>query len=260
MKSLKVMSYNIHKGFSINRQFTLAKIKDFIRQHHSDIVFLQEVVGENTKHKKKITEWPLDSQLEFLADSVWSHHAYGKNSIYDHGHHGNAVLSSWPILVYENIDISTNRLEDRGLMHVVISREGEQIHLLCAHLDLLEKGRQIQLKKIVQRVKEHIPDNEPLILAGDFNDWREKATDIFFNELGLVEVFHKLHGEHALTFPSRKPHLPLDRIYVRGFEPLTARCLTTNSLSELSDHGAMIAEISRPLNLAAAALPKPETP
>jgi endonuclease/exonuclease/phosphatase family metal-dependent hydrolase len=245
MKSINVMSYNIHKGFSINRQFTLGKIKEFIRTHHTDLVFLQEVVGQNSKQQKKIAEWPMDSQLEYLADSVWSHHAYGKNSIYDHGHHGNAILSSWPILVYENIDISTNRLEDRGLMHVVVSRDGEKIHLLCVHLDLLEKGRQIQLKKIIQRIREHIPDGEPLILAGDFNDWREKASKLFLDELGLIEVYHSLYGKHALTFPSRKPHLPLDRIYVRGFEPVAARCLTTNSLSELSDHGAMTAEIKR---------------
>ena len=245
MKPIKVMSYNIHKGFSMNRQFTLEKIRDFIRKHSADVVFLQEVVGENMKLRKKHAEWPLDSQLEFLADSVWSHHAYGKNAVYDHGHHGNAVLSAWPILSYENINISTNPIEKRGLLHATISREGEQLHLLCSHLNLLERGRRTQIKKIIERIRNHVPDGEPLILAGDFNDWREKISTALLEELGLVEVFFKIHGKHALTFPSREPYLALDRIYVRGFECLTAQCFTSASLQELSDHGALLAELGR---------------
>lgn len=245
MKPIRVMSYNIHKGFSLNRQFTLDKIRDFIRQHSADILLLQEVVGENIKMKKKLATWPIDSQLEFLADSVWSHHAYGKNAIYDHGHHGNAILSAWPIITYENIDISTNPIEKRGLLHATISREGEKLHLLCSHLNLFESGRKIQLRRIVERIKTYIPDGEPLILAGDFNDWREKASSVFLQELGLSEVFLKLHGKHALTFPSREPYLALDRIYVRGFECISARCYTSPSLWELSDHGALYAELKR---------------
>lgn len=243
--AIKVMSYNIHKGFSMNRQYTLGAIKDFIRQNHADIVFLQEVIGENIKYKKKITDWPIDSQLEYLADSVWSHHAYGKNAVNDHGHHGNALLSSWPIINYENINISTNPLEKRGLLHGTIHRDGESIHLLCAHLNLFEKGRTIQMGKIIDRIKKLIPENEPLILAGDFNDWRERISGQLNKELGLVETHQLLHGKHALTFPSSAPKIALDRIYVRGFECVTARCLTSPALGELSDHAALLSEIKR---------------
>src|SRR5690606_13695010 len=106
-------------------------------------------------------------------------------------------------------------------------------------------GRKVQLQRIIERIKSQIPDGEPLILAGDFNDWREKASSVFFEELGLVEVFLKLQGKHALTFPSREPYLALDRIYVRGFECLSARCYTSPSFWELSDHGALYAELGR---------------
>ena len=47
--SIKVMTYNIHKGFSIgNRRFILHDIKDSLRHVDADVVFLQEILGERT--------------------------------------------------------------------------------------------------------------------------------------------------------------------------------------------------------------------
>ena len=79
-----------------NRRFTLEKIRNSLRESNANVVFLQEVVGENTRQRKRISAWPDSNQMEFLADSVWEHYAYGKNAIYQHGHHGNAILSEIP--------------------------------------------------------------------------------------------------------------------------------------------------------------------
>lgn len=47
--SLKVLTYNIHKGFSAtNLRFILHEIKSSLRHINADIVFLQEVQGERT--------------------------------------------------------------------------------------------------------------------------------------------------------------------------------------------------------------------
>ena len=55
MSVLRVLSYNVHKGFcSANRQFLLEKIRQSIRVVDADVVFLQEVVGENTQHASQI--------------------------------------------------------------------------------------------------------------------------------------------------------------------------------------------------------------
>ena len=111
--SLQVLSYNIHKGFSSgNRNFVLHQIREAIRTVRADLVFLQEVLGEHREHQRKYSaHWERDSQFEFLADEVWPHFAYGKNAIYTSGHHGNAILSRYPFTFFENIDISTNRME-----------------------------------------------------------------------------------------------------------------------------------------------------
>ena len=43
---IKVLSYNIHKGFNANNSaFVLDEIRQAIRRSGSDLVFLQEVLG-----------------------------------------------------------------------------------------------------------------------------------------------------------------------------------------------------------------------
>lgn len=243
---LKILTYNIHKGFSFDRRFVLSAIKHAIQTSGAELVFLQEVIGEHKVHAKKFADWPMEPQLEFLADTVWPHYTYGKNAIYSEGHHGNAILSRRPFVSYENIDISNSRLERRGLLHAIIAIDKTQrsdLHVICVHLDLFEKGRTRQYERIVKRIHEHVPDNSPLIIAGDFNDWRESASPVLEAELGVREVFHYLHGQHAKSFPSWFPFLPLDRVYVRGLEPLEAWCFTESPWSQLSDHGALFAQM-----------------
>lgn len=243
---LRILSYNIHKGFSLDRRFVLSAIKDAIQTTQAELVFLQEVVGEHSKHSQKVSNWPIEPQLEFLADTLWPHFAYGKNAVYTEGHHGNAILSRRPFIGYENIDISNSRYERRGLLHAIVSEltpGSHDLHVICVHLDLFEKGRIRQYERIVRRIHENVPDSCPLIIAGDFNDWRETATPILEQELGVREVFLHLYGKHARSFPSWFPFLPLDRIYVRGLTGLSAACFTEPPWSQLSDHGALLATL-----------------
>ncbi len=239
---LTALSYNIHKGFALSQKFVLGGIRERIRSVQADVVFLQEVQGDHSRHQKSIKDWP-GPQLEYLADSVWSYSAYGKNAVYLHGHHGNAILSKYPILAFENIDISNNRFERRGILHAIVEWEGAPLHLLCVHLDLTDKGRRRQNDHIVQRIEKNIPPNERLILAGDFNDWRGLATAHFEERLNLKEVFMTTTGAHAKTFPSPFPFLTLDRMYLRGLKPTRAKCHDGNPWSQLSDHVAIEATL-----------------
>jgi endonuclease/exonuclease/phosphatase family metal-dependent hydrolase len=65
-------------------------------------------------------DWPPVPQYEFLADSIWPQYAYGKNVVYPHGDHGNAVMSKYPILYHRNHDASVEGPEKRGLLHCVL--------------------------------------------------------------------------------------------------------------------------------------------
>ena len=59
MKTLRVLSYNIHKGFAIgNKTYVLDLIRQSIQKFQADLVLLQEVVGEHEKHFNKETNTP----------------------------------------------------------------------------------------------------------------------------------------------------------------------------------------------------------
>ncbi len=241
MFKLRVLTYNLHKGFdTLGRKFALQSIRKVLHQTEADLVFLQEVVGEDHRKIFLKDNYPRQSQFEFLADTVWHHYSYGKNAVTEDGHHGNAILSLYPIKRWTNVNISTNRFEKRGLLHCVIPIPKTRIslHAICVHLNLLERGRKKQLKSLAERIREHVPANSPLIVAGDFNDWRDRASPFLAKECRLKEAYSSLHGDPAATFPSMSPVLKLDRIYVRGLEIVEASVLKKKPWRSLSDHCA----------------------
>ncbi len=242
MQSFKVLTLNIHKGFSAgNRRFTLESIRANLRETGSNLVFLQEVIGENEKHREVIEGWPETNQFEYLADTVWEHYAYGKNAIYQHGHHGNAILSELPIESFDNIDLSTMSISQRGLLH---GRLENGIHLLCVHLGLLESERKQQFRKLIQYICNELPHDAPLILAGDFNDWRRSGHKLLVRHCGLREAGQLINKKLSLTYPALLPLLPMDRIYLRGFAVQHHEVLTDSNWRQLSDHCAMVCEIT----------------
>ena len=245
MRPLRVATLNIHKGLSqFNRRMVIHELREGLRALEPDLVFLQEVLGLNERHALRFASWPHTPQYEFLAEAGWQH-AYGRNAVYDHGHHGNAVLSRHPILSTANEDVSDHRFERRGLLHSVVSVPGwrKNLHCLCVHLSLHERGRRKQLDAIAARLDEIAARDMPIIVAGDFNDWRQRASAILEGRLGMTEVSTVHQGRAARTFPSMLPLLKLDRIYVRGFEVLAARVHRGAPWSLLSDHLALSADL-----------------
>jgi endonuclease/exonuclease/phosphatase family metal-dependent hydrolase len=243
--SIKVLTYNIHKGFSIgNLRFILHEIKKLLRHIDADVVFLQEIHGERRISKNRFDDWPNNRQFEFLADQVWHHHAYAKNAIYKSGHHGNAILSKYPIVEWENIDVSMMQSASRSLLHGTIQVPGleQKIHIICVHLGLLERERERQLSTLAKRIASHVPYNEPLIIAGDFNDWRGRAEHHLHQDLDVKEVFKNTQGSYARTFPAWLPVLSMDRIYFRGLDVVGCRHLYGRPWRSMSDHTPLLAE------------------
>jgi endonuclease/exonuclease/phosphatase family metal-dependent hydrolase len=241
--ALTVMTVNIHKGFTtFNRKFILPELRDAIRKVGADVVFLQEVMGTNGQHKAGSWDAP---HYEFMADEIWPQYAYGRNMVYPKGHHGNAVMSKFPIVHYQNHDVSVAGPEKRGLLHCVIRIPGHthDVHAICVHLGLAEAHRVQQLELLCEIVRSEVPDDAPLIVAGDFNDWRRRAHHILESGVGLKEVFVSAYGEAAKTFPARFPVLSLDRIYVRNASVHLPVVLPRRPWSHLSDHAPLAAEI-----------------
>lgn len=243
--TLSVCTYNIHKGFSqFNRRMVIHELRDRLRVLDVDLVFLQEVQGLHLQHEARHADWPEPPQHEFLAQGVWQQAAYGGNALYEHGHHGNAILSRYPILSASNQDVSDHRFERRGLLHCVVEVPGiaKPVHCVCAHLGLMAGSRRRQMEALADRM-ERLADGAPLIIAGDFNDWRNRADDVLVNRLGLRDAFDTGRGRPPRSFPSSVPLFRLDRIYVRGFEVGNAKVHSGLPWSRISDHAALTAEL-----------------
>ena len=242
---LKILTVNTHKGFTtFNRKFMLHELRDAVRLVSADLVFLQEVQGEHQSWSERHAElWPEQPQYEFLADEIWQDFAYGRNAVYQEGHHGNALLSKYPIKSWDNWDISLNGIEKRGLLHCKIdTQSGHPLHAICVHLSLREPHRQIQLQQLCEHVNA-IPANEAVVVAGDFNDWMQKSQAILKEKAGMQEVFTEAYGKPPRTFPALFPMLRLDRIYVRGAETHMPIVLSSKPWSRLSDHAPLLAEV-----------------
>ncbi|HKS11491.1 MAG TPA: endonuclease/exonuclease/phosphatase family protein [Pseudomonas sp.] len=241
---LRVLTVNTHKGFTaFNRRYILPELRDAVRSTQADIVFLQEVLGSHDRHAARYPGWPQTSQYEFLADSMWSDFAYGRNAVYPDGHHGNALLSKYPILEYRNLDVSITGPERRGLLHCVLDVPGPRnVHAICVHLSLLESHRQQQLE-LLQQLLDALPADEPVIIAGDFNDWKLHGNRTLRRQGNLHEVFERHQGLLARTYPARLPLLRLDRIYLRNAESCSPRILGHRPWTHLSDHLPLSVEV-----------------
>lgn len=244
--TLKVLTVNIHKGFSFfNRRFILHELREAVRSVAADVVFLQEVHGTHAHHSERLRNWPRAPHYEFLADSIWPTYAYGRNAVYPHGDHGNAVLSKFPIARYHNRDVSIGASERRGMLHCVLAVPQREIelHAICVHLGLSQSQRNGQIEDLCRLVTTEVPTDAPVIVAGDFNDWQRRAHGLLRRCAGMREVFVHANGRAANTFPARWPMLPLDRIYVRNVAAHAPVALPRRPWSHLSDHKPLAAEI-----------------
>lgn len=242
----KVMTVNIHKGFTLfNRRFMLHDLRHAVRTVGAEVVFLQEVLGAhaNRTHHSAAASAP---HYEFLADTIWPEFAYGRNAVTPTGHHGNALLSKFPIRRHQNRDVSVGAPERRGLLHCVLQVPGRglELHAVCVHLGLKEAHRRRQLELLCRMIADEVPGEAPLVVAGDFNDWRVRAHSVLRHCAGLNEVFASANGQAARTFPARVPLLRLDRIYVRNAAVHRPVVLPRRPWTHLSDHAPLVAEVT----------------
>ena len=187
---LRIATYNIHKGVSgLSRRNRIHDLRTGLHALEADVVFLQEVQGRNDQHALRFDNWPEVAQHTFLAGDRWAEAVYGRNSVRTDGDHGNALLSRFALVAHENIDISDHRFESRGLLHCEFDVGGRRVHCICAHLGLFEDSRIRQGDALIARIRSHVPPDAPLIIAGDFNDWRHRLGRRLIASLSVNEVF-----------------------------------------------------------------------
>ena len=241
MSTLRVATYNIHKGvqgLGPARRLEIHNLVHAVEQFDADIICLQEVRRHNRKLERQFTRWPSLGQADYLSPEGYEA-VYMTNAYTRHGEHGNALLSRWPVLGSGHADVSDHRFEQRGLLHVQVMVDGRVVHVVVVLLGLIHASRERQVMRLGAFITREVPENDPLIVAGDFNDWGAQLLRPMA-DLGL----RTFEGVRLPTFPARLPLLHLDRIFVRGLTPVAAHVPHGRAWSRMSDHLPLIGDFA----------------
>jgi endonuclease/exonuclease/phosphatase family metal-dependent hydrolase len=241
MTPLRVVTYNIHKGvqgLGPTRRLEIHNLSRAVQGFDADLICLQEVRRFHRKMQKHFEHWPTHGQASFLAPQGYEA-VYQTNAVTRHGEHGNALLTRWPVLQTGHHDVSDHRFEQRGLLHVVLQVGERPLHVVVVHLGLTHASRERQVQRLGRFIAREVPADEPLLVAGDFNDWGVRLHAPMA-ALGL----HTFEHMRLPTYPARLPLLQLDRVYVRGLRLRSAHVPGGQGWSRWSDHLPLIAELA----------------
>jgi endonuclease/exonuclease/phosphatase family metal-dependent hydrolase len=220
--NLTIASYNVHRCIGRDGRHDPGRVAKVIEELQADVVALQEV--DFRYHIRRGVD-----QLQFLAEatgleSVWGPVLYGQR-----GQYGNGLLTRHEVMAVRGIDLSVPRHQRRGALDVDLLVHGTRVRVIAAHLGLGLNERQVQVRRLLQALTDH--DGAPLILLGDFNEWRPPSRPL-----------RRLHRHFGRTpglrsFPSNFPLFALDRIWVQPREALLSLGVHTSQWARrASDH------------------------
>jgi endonuclease/exonuclease/phosphatase family metal-dependent hydrolase len=232
----RVITYNIRKGKGPNGRTAvdMRRIGQALSAFDADLILCQEVF-----HCARTGA----SQSGGLAQEMGLSSYYGANKFRAIGHHGNTTFTRLSVQRFDNHDISTNRIERRGALYVRLALDGVPLHVFNVHLGLNRWQRQKQMRQIGELVTEVRERHEPVLLAGDFNDWRGDLEGFIRGELGFDDPFAGQAPAERRTWHARRPVFSLDRIYTMNLETVEASRLAGEPWSELSDHLPLMAQL-----------------
>ncbi|MFP6563169.1 MAG: endonuclease/exonuclease/phosphatase family protein [Myxococcota bacterium] len=229
---VSVATYNVHRwmGISGRRRPDPLHAHLVISELDADVIALQEVL--RPAHTR--------DPLEALCDDLGLHVAFAVTRVHKRGQLGNAILSRLPITAASVLDISHSRIERRGALGARFSDGmGRSLGVVATHLSLVDRTRERQVKSLLSHPQF---ESGPSVLLGDMNAWRRsKAIQTLDAELSA----HK-NSDWPASYPSARPVLALDRVYVRGAKVLEVHAHDTAAARRASDHLPVIAHIEIP--------------
>jgi len=265
MKSFTVATLNIWNRFGPWEQ-RLAAIRAGMKSLAPDVMGMQEVLRLDPGEGDEL------DQCEVVGAGLGYHSAYGRSR--DQRWYGNAVLSRWPIVRSEVIELPRGGTDERRcLLFADIDAPFGRIPFFVTHLNWkLDDGhvREEQVLVIARHVQAlSSPDAFPAIVVGDFN--AEPASDEIRYMQGLTSLGSERRvyfqdafalaggGQPGFTFarrnpfaaPLREPDRRIDYVFVHGRddrfrgEPLEARLAWDAPVDGTfpSDHFGVVARL-----------------
>lgn len=238
MRSLRVVTYNVHKCEGMDRRIRPGRIADVLAEINADVVALQEVLSI-PGHREEA------DQAAFIAKRLGMHQIHAEARRLHGGVYGNVLLTRFPVRTWRNLDISLIDRERRSVLRADLEIDGRRLHFFNVHLGTSYFERRYQAGALLEDRILRAPDlHGERILLGDLNEWtRGLVTRRLTGELRRVDL--EVPFFRRRTFPALLPLLHLDYIYYE--HTLRARdAFFHHSRLALvaSDHVPLVADIA----------------
>jgi endonuclease/exonuclease/phosphatase family metal-dependent hydrolase len=229
LASFTIATYNVHKCVGLDRRRDPRRVAGVIRELQADVIGLQEVDNRSGGARES-------AQMDFLAKETGYEAVPGPTIKVSNGHYGNALLTRWPVVENRGIDLCFSCREPRGAIGATLSIHNIPVRVIVTHLGLSLEERRFQIRRLVNFLEER--SDLLTVLLGDINEW-------FPVSWGLRQIHRKLgKSPTLLSFPSWRPLLGLDRIWVKPREAMRKIRVHRTKLSRIaSDHLPVVAEL-----------------
>jgi endonuclease/exonuclease/phosphatase family metal-dependent hydrolase len=240
---LRLVTWNIHKGIGTDRSYRLDRVIAVLAELDADLVCLQEV-------DEHVPRSEYERQGRRLADALgYGHAALGLNVKVKTGYYGNLTLSRHPLADVHNVDLTIPPKKRRsGLVTRVLAGHASGWLVANVHLGLLHLERKMQVRRLLAHLFEGALPGQPLVIAGDWNEWRSRLVKTTMSEHGFHMARNDERPQGERTWPSRRPLVALDKILYR--DPVrceSVACVLDDVTRVASDHLPLVVELASPI-------------
>ena len=204
---MRIMTYNIHSGRNMSNVFDIGPIGDVISEIGPDICALNEV-------RMRTADVQGLELARVLGEKCGMEWRFGRTIDINGGEYGNALLSRWPIIETECVDVPDvpaerriRHFEHRGALSCVIDAPQGRLQAIVCHFGLSAEEANNAVETVISLKR----GDMPVILMGDFNITPDSGY-----VRRLRAVFTDTAGEKPLTFSAADPHSKIDYILTAG--------------------------------------------
>lgn len=195
------------------------RIAQILKEMACPIVGLQEVSFRRTGSRESC-------QLRFFEDAVRMQPIGGAARMIGDACYGNALLTTFPIVSTQYLDLTVKGRESRAAIDAVLRIRNTDVRVIVTHLGLRPSERRIQVRKLLDAVKGPLPT----MILGDLNEWIPMSRSMRW----LKKYFG--HSNAPRTFPANFPVLRLDRVWSSHGTFLGSSSYWTKATRVASDH------------------------
>jgi endonuclease/exonuclease/phosphatase family metal-dependent hydrolase len=232
---MRIATYNIHKARGMDGRTSTRRIARVLADLDADIIALQEVFAVCDAQ---------EGQVEAIASELGLNWAFGCARHHRNRPYGNAILTRWPILQSQEMDISWMRRERRGCIRADLKTPEGTLHIFNIHMGTSYFERRHQVRSLLS--SKQIIDNlsGPRLLVGDFNEWIKGLTTRMLSDK-FESLNLELHVRRRRSYPGLIPLVHLDHMYFeRPLHVERAELIRTRLSKIASDHLPLVATFS----------------